>query len=246
MGNPLKAGSFPSGLARAVTVAFAFICLAFAVSTLDVPSASAKARVNPDANGKPIFVPTPPPAKEKPSLPPFSPKPEESDNTATKQTLADEATGATVTGLMEDGAVLRVARGCDGGILHVAGECDACDMIRDAIPTADYLQPYMVEVEGNSGGSMDGSFEVGTEFNGRMATIYHCKDGSLKRKPSTVEEGRVKTSFEAGKRFAVVIPERPESTPEEDEPPYIIVAFVLGAIAYGLYRMKRRTGSGLR
>lgn len=243
MRTELQTGKTAVGLIGMATIALlASFFSVLTIGALDASTALAKVKTNPSVDISPQI----PPLQDReiklpyfdeqalrPSLAPF--------DGATEETLVDDATGSSVTGNVFEGSALRVVSGCDGGILHDKGSCDACDKMRDAILTAEYLRPYKVDVERYYDRVMIGSFEVGSNFEGRSATVYHCIDGKLERTNPTINDGRIETFLELGKPFAVIVPEDVQEIEQDDDKSYfLLLAAVICVVAYVLYRKKCR------
>lgn len=115
--------------------------------------------------------------------------------------IADSHTGVKVRGYFSQDAKLEIKK----GELHSAGECGACDGIRDRQNKGELIVLYDISlVSGSYTGDVTVEIPVGKEYNGQVVTILHCKDNVVESRTLTVKDGVARGTFTSLSPFAVV------------------------------------------
>lgn len=141
-----------------------------------------------------------------------------------QRTLTDQATGITVSGLMDDTAILSV----QSISIPAAGNSTAWDSVRK-LETERKGHLYLLDISltGDYSGEMTVSFPVDPSYNGKKLDVCHINGGTLETYSPTVENGvatfkvnsfspfavYAQTQSDSGGGTATVTPVTPTTTP---------------------------------
>ena len=111
-----------------------------------------------------------------------------------------DPSGVRVSGLFTSGAALEVKE----MLLHLQGDCDVCDNIRERQENGELIVLYDIALKsGSYTGDLTVEIPVGEGYNGQTVIILHCKDKVLDSRTLTVENGMAKGTFTSLSPFAV-------------------------------------------
>lgn len=133
----------------------------------------------------------------------------------TPRTLIDNSTGITVSGSgIPSNAVLTIT----DMDLHAPGADNACDAIRQRIAEGDstLILGRNVSLSPSFSGKLTIAVPVGTQYNGQIVTVLHCKKGILETLTATVANGRATFTVTSLSPLAVFIydPSVPNNIPK--------------------------------
>jgi len=166
--------------------------------------------------------------------------------------VADQEKGVSITAKKDMNAKIKV------DVLDKASE--PYKDLSGKVGDNEILKAFEVSMDGNYTGAIKVTFDVGTEYNGRAATVYHKKaNGEIETLNAKVNNGKVTVSVKELSPFMVTVAkaetptnpttEEPEETPskpattdrKKDNPPKTgtvdtmpIVAGIVGLATIGL------------
>lgn len=162
------------------------------------------------------------------------------------RTLTDPSTGITISGSgIPRDAVLAIT----DMALHAPGTDDACDAIHQRMKEGGYtlILGKNIALSPGFSGTLTITLPVGAQYNGKIITILHCKNGTLETLTATVANGKATFTVTSLSSFAVFLydPSVPHNIPKTGDDRFHPLGWLLCTTAIGIAMIARAKKKGI-